>query len=98
MRITWYFYNDISHNFSEKPAFAPESKWKPKKGHPNLEVFLGQIEKEVFELTESLFQLFSNFSEEELQAMRSLLNDKTVVIKKAEVWDCEDYIAEAERQ
>ena len=39
MRIKWYFRNEISENFSEKPAFTPKSKWKPPKGHPSLEVF-----------------------------------------------------------
>ena len=103
MRIKWYFCNEISENFSEKPAFTPTSKWKPPKGHPSLEVFLNQIEKELFELAESP-RNYSNFSKEEWQAMRSLVNDRTVVIKKADkgscvvVWDREDYIAEAERQ
>ena len=27
MRIEWYFRNDISENFSEKPAFTPKSKF-----------------------------------------------------------------------
>ena len=27
MRIKWYFRNDISENFSEKPAFTPKSKF-----------------------------------------------------------------------
>ena len=43
MRINWYFRNDISENFSERPGFAPKSKWKPPKGHASLEVFLSQI-------------------------------------------------------
>ena len=45
IRIKCYFCNDISENFSEKPAFTPKSRWKPPKGHPSLEVFLSQIEK-----------------------------------------------------
>ena len=95
--------NDISENFSEKSAFTPKSKWKPPKDHPNLEVFLSQTEKELFELAESPLN-YSNFSNEEWQAMRSLVNDRSVVIKRADKdlfvveWDHEDYIAEAERQ
>ena len=46
MRIKWYLRNEISENFSEKPAFTPKSKWKPPKGHPSLEVFLSQIKKD----------------------------------------------------
>ena len=53
MRIKWYFCNDISEKFSEKPSFTPTSKWKPPKGHPSLGAFLSQIEKKLFELAES---------------------------------------------
>ena len=35
------------------PILAPKSTWKPTKGHPNLEVFLSQIEKELFESVET---------------------------------------------
>ena len=103
MSIKWFFRDDISENFSEKYAFTPKSKWKPPWGHPSLEVFLSQIEKELVELAESPLN-YSNFSKEEWQAMRSLVNDRSVVIKKADkgscvvVWGREDYIAEAERQ
>ena len=38
MRIKWYFRNEISYNFNEKPALTPKSKWKPPNGHPSLEV------------------------------------------------------------
>ena len=101
MRIKWYFCNDISENFSEKPEFTPKSKLKPPKGHPSLEVFLRHIEKELFELAESPLNYFSK---EEWQAMMLLVNDRIVVLKKADrsscvvVWDCEDYIEEAKGQ
>ena len=79
MRIKWYFRNEISENFSEKPAFTPKSKWKPPKGHPSLEVFL--------RLAGSLLN-YSNFSKEEWQAMKSLVNDWGLVIKKADKGSC----------
>ena len=79
MRINRYIRNNISENFFKRPGFAPKPKWKPPKGHPSLEVFFSQIEKELFELTE--FPLnYSNFSKEEWKAMRSLVNDRSVVI------------------
>ena len=79
MRNKWYFRNDMSQNFSERPAFTIKSKWKPSKDHPSLEVFLYQIEKEPFELVE--FPLnYSNFSKNEWKAMWSLVNDRKVVI------------------
>ena len=45
----------------------------------------------------------SNFNTEEGQPMKSLVNDRSVVIKKADkgscvvVWNSEDYIAETEK-
>ena len=68
----------------------------------SLEVFLSQIEKELSELVKSLLN-YSNFSKEEWQAMRSLVNDRSAVIKKADKGSCkvvcdrEDHIAEAEK-
>ena len=101
MRIKWYFPNDISENFSEKLAFTPKSKWNPPKDHPSLEVFLSPIEKELFVLAESPF----NYSNEKYQAMRSLVNDRSlVIIKKVDKGSCfvvcnlEHYIAKTERQ
>ena len=31
-------------------AFSLKSSWKPPKGHPNLEVFLSQLENEIFKM------------------------------------------------
>ena len=46
------------------PVFTPQLTWKPPKVHPNLEGFLHQIEKELFELEETSFG-YSNFFKEE---------------------------------
>ena len=103
MRIKWHFRIDVTPQISEIPAFTPTSKWKPPKGNLNSEVFLSRIQKELFELTETPLG-YSNFSEKEWQALRSLANDRSTVIKKSDkrsyviVWDREDYIADAERQ
>ena len=64
---------------------------------------LSQIGKQLFELAESLLN-HSNSSKEEWQAKGSLINDRSVIIKKADKGSCvvvrdrEDYRAEAERQ
>ena len=50
MRCKWYFRNDISENFSETPAFRTKSTWNPPQGHPALEIFLSQMEADVFSL------------------------------------------------
>ena len=44
MRIKWNFRNEPSQGFSVAPAFTHKSSWKPPLGHPNLEVFLSQVE------------------------------------------------------
>ena len=103
MRLKQHFRDEPTPYFKETPVFASKSTWKPPKGHPNLEVFLSQIEKELFELEKTSLG-YSNFSKEEWQAMRALANDRSIVIKKADkgscvvVWDRDDYIAEAEKQ
>ena len=60
MRTKWNFRNEPSQGFSVAPAFARKSSWKPPFGHPNLEVFLSQVESELFKEThDALFQSFS---------------------------------------
>ena len=103
MRIKWHFRNEPSDNFSERPAFSPKSSWKPPLGHPNLEVFLSQVENELFEITKEPTR-YSNLSQEEWRAIRTLADDRSIVIKKADkgscivVWDRADYLREAEKQ
>ena len=103
MRIKWYFRNEISENFSEVPAFSPKSYWKPPQGHPNFEVYLSQVENEIFSIVDEPIR-YSNLSKEEWVAMRSLADDRSIVIKKADkgscivFWDRNDYLRETEKQ
>ena len=68
-----------------------------------LELFLSDIERELFEIPKKRLG-YSNFSTEEWECMQSSANDKSIVIKKADkgscvvVWDRDDYIADAEKQ
>ena len=48
MRTKWHFRNEPTPEFSETPVFLPKSTWKPPMDHPNAEVFLSQIEQELF--------------------------------------------------
>ena len=72
-------------------------------GHPNIEVFLSQLEKEIFTLSEKPLRYW-NLTKEEWQAVRSLANDCNIMIKKADkgscvvIWDRLDYIMEAGKQ
>ena len=76
MRLKGYFRNDPTPDFSEKPSFTPKSSWKPPTGHPNLEVFLSELEKQIIKIVD-LKLGYSNFSKEEWQAMRALPDDRS---------------------
>ena len=102
MRCKWHFYNDVSERFSEIPAFRSKSGWLPPKCHASLEIFLSQLEKELF--TNHLDEPSqSNLFAEEWKALRNLALDRSVVIKGADkgssvvVWDTADNILEAEK-
>ena len=61
MRIKWHLRNEISEDFSEVPAFSPKSSWNPPQCHPNLEVYLSQVENELFSIPDELIR-YSNLS------------------------------------
>ena len=82
MRIKWHFRNEPSENFPTIPAFRSKSSWKPPTGHPNLKVFLSRVEKKLFEDIGTSLR-YSNLSAEEWKAIRSLADDRSIVIKKA---------------
>ena len=104
MRIKWHFRNEITEDFSTTPVFRPKSNWTPPVGHPNLEMFLSELEKELFEGSNFSHFHRQNFSREEWKALRDLAEDKSIVIKSADkgscvvIWDREDYLKEADRQ
>ena len=86
MGIKWNFRDQTSKNFSDEPTLRPKSNWKPPPGHPGLELFLSQLEKEVF-------NGFLNYStsipsKEEWEALRRLADDRSIVIKQAEKGSC----------
>ena len=103
MRIKWHFCNEVTPNFSEKPSSHTKSSWSPPNGDPHQEVFLSKVGKKLFTVSERPVR-HSNFSQEEWKAIRSLQNDKNIVMKKADegfcvvIWDCTNYIAETEKQ
>ena len=67
--------------------FNPKSRWQPPQGHTCLEVFLSQVENELFELPKAGIE-YSNLSQEECNAIRSLDDDKSIIIKKADKGSC----------
>ena len=93
MRLKWNF-RDEPDTFSETPAFRPKSTWVPPKGHPWLEVFLSQVEAELFKMSSSSIR-YSNMPKDEWDAVRSLADDRNIVIKRA---DKDDYLLGAEKK
>ena len=81
MRLKWHV-RDEPNTFSEIPA-----TWVPPKGHPCLEVFLSQVEAELFKLSGSSIR-YSNMSKDEWDAVRSLADDRRIVIKRADKGSC----------
>ena len=61
--------------------FSPKSVWTPTNGHLNLEVYLSQIEKEVFKIFNEQLG-YSNLSKLEWEAIGSLVGDGSIVINK----------------
>ena len=84
------------------PVFSLKSTWKPFMVHPDVEVFLSQIEQKTFKVVQSPLG-YSNLSKEEWKVVRSLASDRNIVIKKADkescvvIWDRSDYIMKAEK-
>ena len=103
MRLKWHSRKEATSEFSHQLAFPYKSPWNPPTGHPNLEVFLSQIEHKLFRIFNKCLP-YSNLSKEECQAIRSLAEDRSIAIKKAGkgscvvVWDRLDYLSEAKKQ
>ena len=99
MRCKWYSTDEPSSSFSEVPAFWPKSNWKPPPGRICVELFLSKLESELFSSLPGKPQAY-NLTKEEWLAMRSLAEDRSIIIKPADkgscviVWDWEDYLAE----
>ena len=66
-------------------------------------MLLSQIENELFKTVEMPLG-YSNLCKEEWEAVRTLVDDRNIVVKKADkvscvvIWDRNDYITEAECQ
>ena len=66
-------------------------------------MFLSKVEQDLFQTIETPTR-YSNLSSDEWKAIRSLADDRSIVIKKADkgstvaVWDRVDYIEEAQKR
>ena len=103
MRCEWYFRNESQYITSEVSTFKLKTKRNPPKDSSDLELFLNKVKEDIFLVLSGHPKNF-NFNREEYLPMRSLQNDRSVLIKPADkgsavvVWDRQDYLKETERQ
>ena len=100
LRLKWFFLKD-ERQFNINP-FKQKSKFNPSKNDAAIEFYLSQLEEEILSTDEK--NLFSNLTKGERNALYSLRDNTSVVIKEVDkesdvvVWDREDYLAEAKKQ
>ena len=63
--------------------FVPKSTWKPPIGHPALELYLSDIERELLDKLPGVYYK-RNMHKEEWIAMRYLAEDCSIIIKPAD--------------
>ena len=94
----------MTEDFSTTTVFCPKLNWTTPLSHPNLEMFLSNLEKALFE--DSNFSYFhrQSFSHGGWKDLGDLVEDRGIVIGSADrgscvvIWDREDYLKEADRQ
>ena len=102
VRLNWYFRDEPNPFCSEQPSFSLKSSWSPPARYPNLKVFLSQIEHKLFMILDKSLT-YSSITKGEWQAIISLADDRSTVIKKADkgfcvaAWDKDDYLSEDEK-
>ena len=101
LRLMWHFRND-EKTFSAD-QFKPKSTFNPKNKDAIIETYLSCLEERLLDI-EIPSKRFNNLTKEERDALYSLKNDSSIIIKGADkgsavvVWDREDYVKEAEKQ
>ena len=82
IRCKWYFRNDVTESFSQLPAFRNKSNWNPPKGHSTLEMFLSQLEGDIFSVLPGNTSSY-NLTKNEWLAMRGLAENRSIIITLA---------------
>ena len=99
LRLKWHFRNE-ERTF--RNMFKPKSNFNPKDKDAAIEIYLSCLEEEILNIDTK--RLKHNLTKEERQAIDSLRNDTSIIIKEADkgsgivIWDREDYLKEAESQ
>ena len=102
LRLMWHFRND-ERIFDCNTKFRPKYTFNTKKKDVIIETYLSSLKQKLLDI-DIPEDKFNNLSKEERDALHSLKNDNTIVIKGAGkgsevvVWDREDYLEEAHKQ
>ena len=100
LRLMWHFRND-EREFSYDP-FKKRSKFDSKRKDTAIELYLSRLEEEISSLDYKVG--YSNLTKGERDAVYSLKNDNSIIIKEADkrsavvVWDREDYLKGAKNE
>ena len=101
LRFMWHFRNDERSFVVDR--FRPKSSFSPRNKNTIIETYLSYLEERFLDI-ETPSKRFNNLTNEEREALYSLKDDTSIIIKGADkgsvvvVWDREDYLKEAYRQ
>ena len=101
LRLMWYFRNDEKSFAADR--FRAKSSFNARNKDVIIETYLSCLEERLLDI-EIPPKRFNNLTKEEREALYSLKDDRSIIIKGADkdsvvvVWDREDYLKEAYRQ
>ena len=101
LRLMWHFRNN-ERIFDCNKKFRPKSTFNPKNNDVIIETYLSSLDKKLLDV-DIPNDKFNSLSKKEKDALYSLTNDNTIVIKGADkssgvvIWDGEDYLKEAHK-
>ena len=98
LRLIWHFRNDEWTFSTDK--FRPKSSFNARNKDTIIESYLSCLEERLLDI-EIPSKRYNNLTKEERDALYSLRDDSTIIIKSADkgsvvvVWDRENYLKEA---
>ena len=101
LRLMWHFRNDERSFVADR--FRPKSSFNPRNKDAIIETYLSCLEERLLDI-EIPSKRFNNLTKEEREALYSLKDDTSIIIKGADkgsvviVWGREDYFKKAYRQ
>ena len=84
LRLKWFFRND-ERQFNINP-FKQKSKFNPGKNDAAIEFYLSRLEEEILSLDKKIS--YSNLTKGERNALYSLRDDTSIIIKEADKVRC----------